>query len=822
MSQLRQMVRRIKRTPAFLLTVLATLGLGIGANVAIFSVISGVLLEPLPFHEPGELVSIRHAAPGLGFDALPQCAAFDFTYREQTDVFQSTGMWTTGRSSLTGQAEPEEILGMSVTQSLLPLLRIDAALGRRFSLEDAESGAPLTAMLTYGFWQQRFGGRDDILGSTVRLNGLEREVIGVLPESFDFLDLEPQLLTPLQFDESELVVGMFNYQGVARLQPGVSLEQANDAVDRLLPVAFERYSGGLSLEMLQNAGFGAALRPLSEDIVGNISQVLWVLLGAVGLVLLIACANVANLYLVRAEARHRELAVRTALGAGRRRLLRELLTESMFMGLLGGLVGAAVAWALVRLLVAVGPDSVPRLDSIGVDGRVVVFALLVSLVAGALFGTLPAMRQALGLGGDVLASSLKEGGRAATSGRERHRLRGALVVAQVALGLVLLVGSGLMLRSFWSLRQVDPGFRDPDSVFTFRLSIPDAEIENGDEVVLLQQRTIGRLASLPGVESAAATSNIPFNLGSSDALLVEEFPLPENQLPPVRRFKFVTPGYFDTMGNPLLAGRDLEWRDILDRRPVAVVSANLAREYWGDPAAALGRHISDGVPGMQEASWKEIVGVVGDVHDDGLEEAAPGIVFWPIALDSFWGGRYEQRSLDFVLRTERAEESALLREAQTAIWAENRNLPLANATTLGAHYERAFARSSFSMLMLGLAAAMALAIGAVGIYGVISYIVSQRTQEIGVRMAVGARGRDVNGMMIRYGMSLAGLGVLVGLVAAFFMAGGLSRLLYGVEARDPLTFVCVVGVLVLISFLSSGLAGLRASRVDPIQALRGE
>ena len=822
MSQLRHVVRRIKKTPAFLVTVLATLGLGIGATIAVFSVISGVLLEPLPYDEPGELVSIWHSAPGLGFERINQCAAFDLTYGEQTDIFQSTGMWRPSVAALTGQDEPEEVVTLGVTKNVLEILGQEAERGRRFEAEDDQPGAPLTAMISHDFWHQRFGGRDDVVGSTLRLNGREREVIGVLSRSFEFLEVDPQVVLPLQVDTSQVIVGQFNFQGIARLQPGVSLAEANAAVDRLIPLAVEEYPGGLSLEMLQDAQFAAALRPLEQDVVGDISQVLWVLLAAVGLVLLIACANVANLYLVRAESRQRELALRTALGAGRGRLMRDLLSESLVLGLLGGVIGVLIAWGLVRLLVAIGPESVPRLDQIGVDGRLVLFSLAVSLAAGALFGTLPAIRQALGFGGGELATSLKEGGRTGTAGLERHRLRSALVVAQVALGLVLLVGSGLMLRSFWALQKVDAGFTDPESVFSFRVSIPSAEVEDGDDVVLLQQRIQARLAAIPGVEHASATSSLPFNPSSSDALLVEEFPAPADKLPPIRRFKFVTPGYFETMGNPLISGRSLEWRDALERRPVAVITENLAREYWGDPVAALGKRISDGVLGDMQPSWKEVVGVVGNVHDDGLHEDAPAIVFWPTALENFWGGRFEQRSMVFTLRTERSREEGLLREAQAAVWAENRNLPLANPTTLGVIYERALARSSFSMLMLGLAAGMALTIGAVGIYGVISYIVSQRTQEIGVRIAVGARGRDVNGMMVRYGMVLAGAGVFVGLVAAGLLAGALSRLLYGVEPRDPLTFGAVAIVLALIALGSSSLAGLRASRVDPIEALRGE
>ncbi len=823
-TSLRQIVRRLFGSPAFTVTVVATLALGIAATVAVFSVISGVLLSPLPFHEPERLVGVWHKAPGLGFDQVNQCAGLDLVYRDDSTAFESTGMWTRERSAVTGNGEPEEVETIGLTATMLPLLGIDAALGRRFSVQDDVPDAPLTVMLSHAYWQRRWGGSEATIGQQVRLDGRSRTVIGVLPPRFSFLGTGADLYYPLQIDPSEAVVGQFNYQGIGRLRAGVTLDQANADMNRLLPVALERFPGGLSAKMMEQAGFAGALIPLQEQVVGSISQTLWILLAAVGLVLLVACANVANLYLVRGEGRYRELAVRSALGATRGRLALALLAESLILGLLGGVLALVLAWGMVRLLIWFGPDSVPRLDQVRVDGGVMLFALAVSLFAGLLFGLFPAFRHAGGGDSASLSAALKEGGRGGSAGRERYRARSALVVAQVALGLVLLVGSGLMLRSFLALRDVEPGFTDPQELLTFRVSVPSAEIEDPHEAALLEERIIERLASLPGVESVGATSSMTMDVyNSNDALLVEDFPAEEGSLPPIRRYKFITPGYFETMGNPVFAGRGLEWADLHEARLVAVITANFATEVWGEPGAALGRRIADGVPGEEEPMWREIVGVVGDIRDDGVAQEPVATVFWPAAMPRFWGNEpFVQRSLSYVLRSERTGTASLLREAQQAVWTENANLPLAKPETANDILQRSLAHSSFAMLMLGLAAGIALVLGSVGIYGVISYIVSQRTREIGVRLALGAKGSDVHSMMVRYGMGLAMTGVVLGLAVSALLSGTLSRMLYGVEPRDPVTFVVVAILLSLVALLASTLAGRRAARVDALTALRAE
>ena len=825
-TAVRRIVRRLAATPGFTATVVLTLALGIAANVAVFSVVSGVLLEPLPYERPEELVAVWHTAPGLGFEQINQCAALDFVYRRESTAFASTALWDSGRAAVTGDGEPEEVETLGVNEPFLPLLGVDAALGRRFGEEDDRPGAEPTAMLTHSYWQRRFGGRREVVGETLLVNGRSRTIVGVLPEDFTFQRQRPDVLLPLQIDESRVFVGMFNYQGIARLRPDVTLEQANAEIDRLLPVTIETYPGGLTLKMLEEAGFSAALEPLRDELVGDISQALWVLLVSVGVVLLVACANVANLYLVRAEGRHRELALRTALGAGRGRLVRELLGESLLLGLLGGAVGAGLAWGLVRLLVWVAPQSLPRLESIQMSPAVLLFALVVSVLSGLLFGVLPAVRHTGGGNQDRLSESLKDGGRGASAGRERFRLRGGLVVAQVALGLMLLVGSGLMLRSFLALRDVEPGFRDAEELLVFGLSVPSAEVEDPTEVMLLQKRVLERLEGLAGVQSVGATSSLTMSsMTSNDALMVEDFPTEEGSLPPIRRYKFITPGYHETMGNPVLVGRSLEWADLHEKRPVAVITADLAEELWGSPRAALGKRVADGVPELEAGPplWREIVGVVGSIHDDGPSKGTVPTVYWPAFMPRFWGtDDWVQRSLAFVVRSERTGTAALLREVQQAVWQENAKLPLANPQSMRDIERRALARASFTMLMLALAAAMALLIGAVGIYGVISYIVSQRIKEIGVRIALGAAARDVHGMMVRYGMLLSGLGIGVGLVASVLVAGLLSRLLFGVEPRDPLTFATVAAILIVVALTSSLLAGLRAARVDPMEALRAE
>jgi predicted permease len=816
-------LRRLGRAPAFTFTAVVTLALGIGANAAIFSVLRGVLLEPLPYPDQERLVAIWHTAPGLGIDDINQSAAVHLAYLEQGRSFDALALWNPTTVSITGLDRPEEVQGIVASPSYLPMLGAEPVLGRLFTLAEESPDAPLTVVLSHAYWQGRLGGDPNVVGSTLRLDGRPREVVGVLARGFRPPEHEPALYLPQTIDRSQVVMGQFNYLGLGRLAPGVTLEQANAEAARLILAAADTFAGGITRKMVEEAQLAPTLRTLRDDVVGDVGEVLWVLMGTVGLVLLIACANVANLFLVRAEGRDREIAVRVAMGAGRLDVARQFLTESVALAFAGGALGLLLARGVLALLVQLGSGRLPRLHEIGMDWTIVAFTAAVSLLTALLFGLFPVLR----LGGRAWASALKEGGRGGSTGRERHRVRRLLVATQIALALVLLVGSGLMLRSFAALRGVDPGFSAPESVQTVRLGVPSAEVEDTVELAVLYERLAADLTALPGVESVAFSTALPLDgEGSADAISVEDHPTPEGQLPPVHAFFFVSPGYFRTLGNPVLAGRELEWSDIHERRPVAVVSANFAREYWGDPAKAIGKRLGTISGAIDQYTWHEIVGVVADIHHRGLDQDAPTLVFWPYAQARFWGGTADSpfvpRSVGFAVRTARAGSAGLVGEIQQLIWEHNRNLPLVDVQTLADLERGSWARTSFTMTMLALAAAAALLLGAIGLYGVIAYLVAQRTREIGVRMALGARRRDVSRQVVAQGLAMAAIGIVAGLLAAIGLTRLMGALLFGVEATDPLTYVATVAALALVAVLSSWLAARRATRVDPVVALRAE
>jgi predicted permease len=817
-SSSRQLLRKLLRSPLFTLVSVGTLALGIGANAAIFSVVYGVLLKPLPFEDPESLVGIWHTAPGLGFDKVNQSPALHFTYRELGRAFEQVGMWDNEQVSVTGLAEPERVESMNVTDGTLALLRVKPKIGRIFTPEDDAPKTPLTVILSEAYWQKRFGSDPRVLGRTLMVNGKPREIVGVLPKELRFLRFEPDLYLPFQFDPAELFLGNFSYQGIARLKPGVGIAEANADVSRMIPLAAEKYPRGLTLQNLKEARFDANVVPLKEDVVGDVGNVLWILLGTVGLVLLIACANVANLFLVRTDARQQELALRTALGADRKRLSRELLLESVTLGILGGILGLGLAYAGIRLLVAIGPESLPRLNEIGIDSTVLLFTFGISVFSGILFGLFPLFKY----GRMSLTAALKEGGRGGSEGRERHQARSFLVVAQIALALVLLVGAGLMIRSFQALRQVQPGFVRPEEVLTVRLTIPTAEVSDAAQVVRVHRQIMDRLAALPGVDSIGLSSSVTMDFwDSNDAVWVEDFPTPEGQIPPIRRYKWISENFFETMGNPILAGRAITWHDIETRAPVVVVSENLAREYWGEPAKALGKRIRQAFE--KPGPWFEIVGVVGNEHDNGVSEKPPTIVYWPMLVEKFWNQDvFAQRSMAYAIRTRRLGTPTFLDEVRSAVWSVNSNLPLANVRTLEELLDDSMARTSFTLVMLGIASAVALILGAVGIYGVISYSVSQRTREIGVRMALGAARRDVNRLVLSEGLPLILAGLALGLLAAFGLTRLMSSLLFGVSPIDPITFASVAATLAAIALVASYLPARRASGLDPTEALRWE
>jgi predicted permease len=801
----------------FTLVAVLTLGVGIAANTAIFSVVYGVLLKPLPYEQPDRLVGAWHTAPGMGIQLMNQSPATYFMYRERGQVFEDIGLWANNAVSVTGLREPEQVPVLVVTDGILKTLRVQPLVGRVFTREDDSPGAPQRAILTYAYWQRTFGGDPGIVGRQLTVEGKPCEVIGVLSRSFRFLRVNPAMILPLQFDRAKVFVGNFSFQGIARLKPGVTIEQANADVARLLPQVVDSFPlpPGFTRKMFEEVRLGPNVRPLAADVVGDVGRVLWILLGTVGMVLLIACANVANLFLVRAEGRQQELAVRTALGAGRGQIARELLSESVLLGLVGGVLGVILAYAGIRLLVAMAPSGLPRLDEIGIDLVVLLFTVGISLVAGVLFGLVPLVKF-----GAPSVTALKEGGRSSSEGPERHRARSTLVVSEIALALILLIGSGLMIRTFIAMRRVEPGFVRAEEVQTFRISVPDALIPDDEQAVRTHEQIAQRLGQVPGVVSVGLSSSITMDgSDSNDPIFVEEFPGPGGRIPPLRRFKWIGPNYFETMGNHMVAGRAITWADIYSYARVVVVSENFAREYWKDPALAIGKRIRQ----SPDNPWREIVGVVSNERDNGVAQPAPTIVHWPMLIKEFWDNKvFAYRTMAYAVRSSRLNSPPFLKELQQAVWAVNPNLPLASVQTLDEIRAASMAQTSFALVMLAIAAAVALLLGIVGIYAVIAYIAAQRTREIGIRMALGAQPGDVSRLFLRQGLVLTGIGAVLGIAAALALTRLMSALLFGVGPMDPATYGAVSGGLVVTALLASYLPARRASRVDPVVALRSD
>ena len=811
----RHAIRRLMRAPFFTAITIVTLAIGIGANTAIFSVVYGVLLKPLPFAQPDRLVGVWHRAPGLDMPLLNQSPATYLTYREEGRVWDDIGMWQNGAASITGVGEPERVQVLNVTDGTLPLLGVHPALGRGLTGEDDQPGSPLRVLFTHGYWQRRFGGDPAVVGRTIVVDGNHAEVIGVLPASFRFLRTSPDIVMPMRLDRSEVFVGNFSYRAVARLKPGVTIEQANADVARLLPTVPDRFPmpPGFTREMYQQIGLAPNVRPLEEDVIGDTRNVLWVLFGTVGIVLLIACANVANLFLVRSEGRQQELALRAALGASRGRLARSLLGESIGLALAGGLVGLLFAYGAIRLLVRLAPAGLPRREEIALDPIVLLFALAVSIVAGVLFGLIPVLRF-----GTPSMAALKEGGRASSDGPSRNRTRNALVVAEIALALVLLIVSGLMLRTFVALRQVEPGFVRPEEVQTFRISIPEMLVKDPVQVVRTHEQIAAALARVPGVTSVGLGSSITMDgFDSNDPIFARDVTPEDGSLPPIRRYKWLGPGYVETLGNRVTAGRTIDWNDIYQQAPVVMVSDGLARELWGSPAAALGKQVRN-APG---SPWREVVGVVADERDDGLNQPAPKIVYWPMMIKEFWDEAiHVRRTMAYAVRSQRMGSPSFMKELQTAVWSVNPNLPLASVATLDQVRADSMAKTSFALVMLGIAGAVALLLGVVGIYGVIAYIVAQRTREIGIRMALGAQMSDVSRLFLRHGVTLAAIGIAIGLVAALLLTRLMASLLFGVSAVDPVTYIATALALGGTAVLATYVPARRAAKTDPLVALR--
>jgi predicted permease len=805
----------LRRNPLFTAVTIVTLALGIGANTAIFSVVRGVLLKPLPYFDPAQLAVVRvgwdesgSGREGESGHEISEPELYDF--RRGNRTVEGIGAYYTTAVNVTGsEGDAERVPAGVLTADVFTLLGVDAVIGRPFTADEDRRTAPRVAVLGYDFWRRRYGGDPDILGGDVTINGMPRTVVGIMRRDFKLPEdlsggARTQVWLPIRFDEENLNGRGGHYLStVTRLNPGVTIQQASSDLNAIARGLTEQ--GHYHPE----ANFRALLSPLTDEVVGEVRPALLVLFGAVGLVLLIACANVANLMLARAEGRKRELAVRTALGAGRGILVRQLMTESVVLGVAGGIVGLALAHFGLKALIAADPASVPRLADVGLDGTVLGYATGVSLLTGLLFGIAPALRS----GRVDLQHELKEGGRGTSGGARRHRVQRGLVGIQVALAVMLVIAATLTIRSFGNLLRIDPGF-DPSNVLTMRLSVPSADYPEPNDISGYYERLLERVRQLPGVTEAGAVKSLPLAQSIGDWSIQIE----GREERPGQDFdgdwQIVTAGYFEAMRIPLKEGRLFDNSDRSDGHQVIIVNEAMANLYW--PDGALGNRFRLG----ERSPWLEIVGIVGDIRHEGINGTINSK--WYAPHDQFANSaRFTPNAMNLVIRTA-ADPAALISAVRREVRTLDPNVPVAAVQTMDEVLSASVAGPRFTMTLLLVFGGVALSLAAIGVYGVISYTISERTHELGLRRALGATAASVVGMVLRQGMTVAGTGVVAGVLGAFWLTGFLSSLLYDVSARDPVTFVGVPVLLGLVSLVATMLPAKRAVAVEPSVALREE
>jgi putative ABC transport system permease protein len=810
-QDLRYGVRTLMKSPGFAFVVVLTLALGIGANTAIFSVVNGVLLRALPYYEPERLVMVWADRPILqaqtGLPDFPVTAADFVDWRNQNQVFENMAAMVAFRSNLTGGGEPESVVALRASASLFPLLGARFAVGRAFLPEEDRAGADRVVIISHGLWQQRYGADPKLIGQKITLDNEAYTVIGVtapdfqfprrgeVPYTYLFGATKPDFYLPIAFTPEIMNDRRGNrLMVIARLKLGVSLQQASADMNAIARRLTEQYPQ-------TNTDKGARIAPLQRQAVGKARTALLVLLGAVGFVLLIACANIANLLLARAAGRQKEMAIRAALGANRWRVVRQLLTESLLLAISGGAAGLLLAWRLVKLLLSIAPENLPRMYDIRLDIRVAGFTLLVSLLTGFVFGLLPALQASK----IDLGATLKEGGRDAT-GLLRRRLRGVLVVSEVALAFVLLIGAGLLIRSFARLTELDPGL-DPRGVLTMDIRLPFAKYRDGQGWIAFFQQTLERVRALPGVEATAAVAPLPLSgLHGSSAFRIEGRPSPTEETFNAG-VRVISPDFFKTFRVPLANGRLLAESDGAKTPPVVVVNESLARNYFAneDP---LGKRI------IIFGGTRAIVGVVRDVKHSALDEEAKAEIYFPMA-------QVPARYMSLAVRVS-GDPMQMLAAVRGQVWAVDKDLPIFSIETMERLMAKSVAPRRFNLLLLGVFALVGLALAGVGLYGVMSYTVTQRTREIGVRMALGAQRGDVLRLVIGEGMKLAFIGALLGLGGALALTRLLKTLLFGVSATDPLTFIVIAAVLIIVALLACWIPARRAASMDPLVSLRVE
>jgi len=748
-----------------------------------------------------------------------------FTYKEQNHSFQSMGVWTRGPVTVTGVTEPEQVFASVVSDGLLETLGVQPEFGQWLSPPDSDPNSSDTVLLNYGYWQRRFGGDWSVIGRKITVDGRPLKIAGVMPAGFRIADEPSDLILHLPLDHSRAILAGFALSGLARLKPGVSIEQANGDIARLIPIwmrSWPSIPSGQPGDVLAEKVYTSwritpDLRPLRDTVTGNIGSILWVIMGTLGIVMFIVCANVANLLLVRADSRQQEFAMRAALGAGWGRIVHQFLVESLVLGITGGSLGLCAAYVVLRVLVKSGPQNLPRLGEIAIDSRALLFALAVSLFSGVVFGLIPALRYAA----PRIALSLRGGSRTMSQSRERHHTRSVLVVVQVALALVLLISAGLMIRTFAAMRSVRPGFTGAEQLQTFFVAVPASVAPSEEQAARMENAIADKLAAIPGVKSVGFASALPMD-GTSpnwDGILTEGQSYDAGSRPPMRLFRNVSPGLFSAIGTRIIAGRDLSWTDIYGDHLYALVSENLARELWGSSAAAIGKHIRPN----DIAPWREVIGVVEDIHHNGVDQPAQAAVYWPIFGQIPYAPVVAAtRTVEFAVRTNRAGTGSLLNDIRQAVWSVNKSVPVANPLTMQEIVDRSMARTSFTLVMLAIAGGMALVLGVIGIYGVIAYAVSQRTREIGIRLALGALPREVQNMFVRHGLGLCAIGITIGVAASLGLTRWMKAVLFGVAPIDAVTFAAVPLVLLAAATAACYIPARRASAVDPVDAMRTE
>jgi putative ABC transport system permease protein len=803
LHDLRYAVRLQRKNPGFTIVAIIALALGIGANTAIFSVVNTVLLRALPYKDPERLVTVWEDASKQGYPQDTPAAANFVDWRDQNQVFEGMAAMSDTSFNLTGSGEPERLEGRMVSTTLFPLLGVEPQIGRVFTAAEDQPGSGRVVLLSYGLWQRRFGGDASVVGRSLTLNGASYTVVGVMPARFQFPTPDDEIWVPIAFTQEDATNRNRHYlQVIARLKPGVTLPQAQAEMSTIATRLQQQYPES-------NTDLGAVITPLHEHLVGDIKPALLILLGAVGLVLLIACANVANLLLARAAVRQKEIAVRVALGARRGRLIRQFLTESVLLSTLGGLVGLVIAYVGLIVLKAFIPENISQARAISIDYKVLGFTLLVSVLTGLIFGLAPAIQSVR----FNQIETLKEGGRDAATGGSGKRLRSLLVVAEVAISLVLLIGAGLLINSFLRLRNVDPGFR-AENLLTMKIVLPDVKYETKAQRSTFYTNLVQRVQSLAGVRSAAVTTNLPlYSQGNSISVNIEGKPEPPPGQEQIVVTRIISPGYFDTMSIPLLKGRPLTDQDTDESPNVVVVSEAMARRYWPGEEA-VGKRITIGRVRSQ-ADWIQVVGVVRDVRQFELTADPKPQMYLTHRQYGFFDAQ------DLVVKTD-VDPASMASAVRRAVGEIDKDQPVSNIRTMETIMADSIARQRFSMLLLAIFASVALVLAAVGIYGVMSYSVAQRTHEIGIRMALGAQTTTVLKLAVGYGFKLVVIGITIGLIAALALTRVMSALLFGVTATDPTTFTLISLLLVAVAAIASYIPARRATRVNPIIALRYE